>query len=60
MVTKARNDIQHQNNSLPQTSPTDYYGVLLTDATWYLYPYHDIENTELHKWNVHLKPDRKQ
>ena len=30
------------------------------NVTWYPYPYHDIENTELYNWNVHLKPDKKQ
>ena len=30
------------------------------NEAWHLYPYYDIENTELYKWNVHLKPDRKQ
>ena len=30
------------------------------NVTWYLYPYYDIENTELYSWNVHMKPDRKQ
>ena len=28
-------------------------------ATWYLYPYYDIENPELFNWNMHLKPGTK-
>ena len=30
------------------------------NVTWYLYPYYDIETTEIYNWNAHLKPDRKQ
>ena len=30
------------------------------NVTKYLYPYYDIENTELYNCNVHLKPDREQ
>ena len=30
------------------------------NVTKYLYPYYEIENTEVYNWNVHLKPDREQ
>ena len=57
MVTVAPNDTQHQNDANPKNSPIDCDGVLLTNVQC---PYYDIQNIELNKLKVHLKPDRKQ
>ena len=46
IVTWAPNDILHQNNARPKTSPIDCDGVLLTNV----HPYYDVENTEPYNW----------
>ena len=32
----------------------------MNNVTWYLYPYHNIENAELYNSNIHMKPSRKE
>ena len=32
----------------------------MLDDTWYLYPYYDEKNPELHNWNRHMEPSVKE
>ena len=62
LLEGAPNATQHQNKMhTPKTVLHTVMGCswLMHNVTWYLYPYFDIENAELKKWNVYLKPNRK-
>ena len=54
LVKSTQDDTQHQSNAHPQNSPVDCDGVTrpMQNITWYLYPYHDIENHEPNNWNI--------
>ena len=59
LVKVAHNDTQHQNSAHPKPSPIDWCSWPMHNVTWYLYPYHNIEDPEPYDWNIYLKPSRK-
>ena len=58
------NQTQHQNNGHPKKQSYRLWSgadvqCTLHIATWYIYPYHNINN-HINNWNIQLKPSKKE